>query len=276
MTIKMQEHFSYRFMPMIILSYLFINLYLIMIGATWCKSEGCEVSESLLNIEQTELYGLAIAGFTGLLLLGINILKNNNEKLKKLYGFGIFAIMVCETILLSYLYFKTGTLCISCFIFYSLVVINFILLDVKDKKVFIIPFIIMAIALLDLDVHTKSNESISAQYTLLQSESCVHCKEVKSFLKENNIDYIKEDYTKYDGLFSSLNITQIPVLIVKNNKNNLLILNGVSEINKYLNENELTTNISTVSTQEQSFSLTEIKEGCEIDFLKKDLENCEK
>lgn len=274
----MKNHLTYRFMPMIILSYLFINLYLIMIGSTWCQSEGCEVSKSLLKIAQTDLYTLAIVSFGVLLFIGLKILKTDSAKLKELYKLGVFAIMICETIFLSYLYFKTQTLCITCFIFYLLVIINYIMIDPKDKKVLIIFFIIAALGLLKLDVNTKSNPSIDAKYTLLQSPTCEHCKKVKSFLKENNIAYTKEEYSKYSGLFSSLNITKIPVMIVKNNENNLLILNGVSEISQYLTKNELekipTTKEVISASKTTQISLND-KEGCEIDFLKNELENCE-
>jgi len=116
---------------------------------------------------------------------------------------------------LSYLYFKSGTLCISCLIFYILVIINYLLLDIKSKNVLVIPFLIASIALLDLDVNTTSNESISSKYTLLQSQTCEHCKKVKEYLNDNSIEYKKEDYAKFSGLFSSLNITKIPVMIVK-------------------------------------------------------------
>jgi len=264
-------------MPMIILSYLFINLYLIMIGSSWCKSEGCEVSKSLLNIEQTELYGLAIISFGVLLLNGLKILKNDSSTLKEFYKFSIFAVMVCETILLTYLFLKSGTLCVSCFIFYLLVIINYILVDTKSLKIFVIPFIFASMSLLDLNTSTTSNESLSAKYTLLQSDNCEHCKKVKEYLDTNTISYKKEDYTKYSGLFSSLNITKIPVMIVKNNENNLLILNGVSEITNYLDEKESKQKmpiISDVTTNDFTFS--EQKEGCEIDFINKELENCEK
>ena len=264
-------------MPMIILSYLFINLYLIMIGSSWCKSEGCEVSKSLLNIEQTELYSLAIVAFGVLLLSGLKILKNDSSTLKEFYKFSIFTVVICETILLTYLFLKSGTLCVSCFIFYLLVIINYILVDSKSLKIFVIPFIFAAMSLLDLNSSTTSNESISAKYTLLQSETCEHCKKVKEYLQTNTITYQKEDYSKYSGLFSSLNITKIPVMIVKNNENNLLILNGVSEITNYLDLNEAkqkTPVVSKVITND--FTLSEKKEGCEIDFLKNELENCEK
>jgi len=279
MNIKNKKHFTYRFMPMIILSYLFINLYLIMIGSTWCQSEGCEVSKSLLNIEQTDLYYLAIGAFGVLLLTGLKILKTDSTKHKEFFKFSLFTIMICETILLSYLYFKSGTLCISCFIFYILVIINYLLIDIKSKNIFVIPFLIASIALLDLNVNTNSNESISSKYTLLQSPTCEHCKKVKEYLKVNSIEYTKEDYAKYSGLFSSLNITKIPVMIVKNNENNLLILNGVSEITEYLDANEEKDALPIIShsqIENSNFSLTENKEGCEIDFLKKELENCEK
>lgn len=266
-------------MPMIILSYLFINLYLIMIGSSWCQSEGCEVSKSLLNIDQTELYALAIGAFGVLLITGLNILKKDSSKLKKFYKFSLFTIILCETILLSYLYFKSGTLCISCFIFYLLVIINYLILDIKSKNIFVIPFLIASIGLLDLDVITTPNESINSKYTLLQSENCEHCLKVKEYLKDNTIEYKKEDYAKYSGLFSSLNITKIPVMIVKNNENNLLILNGVGEITDYLDINEKRNVLPTTShrtIQKNNFTLTENKEGCEIDFLKKELEDCEK
>jgi len=276
----MKQHLTYRFMPMVILSYLFINLYLVMTGSTWCKSEGCEVSKSLLNIEQTDLYSLAIVAFIVLLVIGLQILKTNSKKLKELFKFGLFTIMMCETILLSYLYFKTSTLCISCFIFYSLVVINFIILDTKSKTVFVIPFMIVAFAILDLDTNTKSNETLKSHYTLLQSPSCEHCKKVKEYLKENKIEYKKEEYTKYSGLFSSLNITKIPVMIVKNNDNNFLLLNGVTEILDYLDTNEMEKIVENMEEKSESHSSSnqislDTKEGCEIDFFKNTLENCE-
>jgi len=267
-------------MPMIILSYLFINLYSIMIGASWCQSEGCEVSKSLLLIDQTDLYSIAIVAFAILLLIGIKILKTDSEKLKEFYEFSIFTIMICETILLSYLYFKSGTLCVTCFIFYILVIINYLLVSIKSKKLFVIPFLIGSIGVLDLNVDTSSNKSLTAKYTLLQAESCEHCKKVKEYLKENSITYKKEDYSKYSGLFGSLNITKIPVMIVKNNEHNLLILNGVSEITSYLDSDIVSKNKElelplNTSNQNKAFSFTEEKEGCEVDFLKKYLENCE-
>jgi glutaredoxin len=249
-----------------------------MIGLSWCKSEGCEVSKSLLNIEQTDLYSLAIIAFGVLLLVGLKIIKTDSVRLKEFFRFSILVIMLCETILLSYLYFKSGTLCISCFIFYLLVISNYLLLNLKSKNIFVIPFLIACMAVLDLNVNTTSNDSITSKYTLLQSESCEHCKKVKTYLKENSITYKKEDYAKYSGLFSSLNITKIPVLIVKNNENNLLILNGVSEITNHFtttnNSKKLPINIDTY-TENKGFSFSEPKEGCEVDFLKKDLENCE-
>lgn len=261
-------------MPMIILSYLFINLYLIMIGSSWCQSEGCEISKSLLNIDQTDLYSVAIVAFGIFLFTGLKILKTDSEKLKIFYKFSIFTVMISETILLSYLYFKSGTLCISCFIFYTLVIINYIFLDFKNKNIFVIPFIVATISLLDLNVNTSSNDSISDKYTLLQSDKCEHCKEVKAYLQENSIVYNKEDYSKYSGLFSSLNITKIPVLIVKNNENNLLILNGVSEIFNYLKINEKPIEIISTQYTNNSISLLDNNEGCEIDLLKKEIENC--
>ena len=279
MNIKKKNFFTYRFMPMIILSYLFINLYLIMIGSSWCQSEGCEVSKNLLKIEQTDLYSLAIAVFLVLLITGLNILKTDSSKLKEFYKFTILTVLICETILLSYLYFKSGTLCVSCFIFYLLVIVNYLLLDIKSKKIFIIPFIIASIGLLDLNENTTSNESLTSKYTLLQSEKCEHCKKVKEYLQENNIKYKKEEYSQYSGLFSSLNITKIPVLIVKNNENNLLVLNGVSEIINYLNSTQDKKTLVVqrhISTKQNDFLLTEKKEGCEIDFLKEELETCEK
>lgn len=277
MTSKVKNHLSYRFMPMIILSYLLINLYLIMIGSDWCQSEGCEVSKNLLQIEQTDLYYVAIAAFFVLLLVGLNILKKDSHNLKMFYKFSIFTIMMCETILLSYLYFKSGTLCITCFIFYALVIVNYLLLDIKTHHIYIIPFIVISFGILDLNLNDQSNASLSSKYTLLQSEKCEHCKKIKEYLQEHTIVYKKEDYSDYSGLFSSLNITKIPVLIVKNNENSLLILNGVSEITNYLNTNvkkiPAPVILQSVSSN-NDFLLKSVDEGCEVDILKKELESC--
>jgi len=272
MQMDRKQYFTYKFMPLIILSYLFINLYFVMTGSSWCESEGCEVSKSLLKIEQTELYSLAIAVFLVLLIVGTNILKQESLILKKFFAFTLFTVMICETILLGYLYFKSGTLCISCFIFYLLVIINFTLMG-KSVKILVIPFILVALALLDLDVSNSENKSLDSKYTLLQSTVCPHCAEIKSFLDEKEITYKKENYEDYNGLFSALNITKIPLLLVKNNENNIVILNGVNEIKKYIEVHELSTPSSSLNIVPQEFSFEE-KEGCEINFLKQGLENC--
>lgn len=278
---KMKRHLSYRFMPMIILSYLFINLYFIMTGTSWCQSDGCSVSKTLLSIEQTDLYSLAIVVFAGLLLIGLNILKKDSKMLEDIYKFSIFTVMVCETILLSYLYLKTGTLCIVCFIFYLLVIINFMMIG-NVTRILIIPFIFIAMMLLDLNTTTSQNKPLTTKFTLIQSEQCEHCKETKAFLDENKIKYEKVDFTSYSGLLSNLNINKIPLLIVKNSDDNILLLNGVSEIKNYMveyeindevNVSKITNSSSSYNTQSNPISL-EDKEGCEIDFLKQDLINC--
>ena len=62
-----------------------------MIGSSWCQSEGCEVSKSLLNIEQTDLYYLAIGAFGVLLLTGLKVLKTDSSTLKEFFKFSVFS-----------------------------------------------------------------------------------------------------------------------------------------------------------------------------------------
>ena len=106
-----------------------------------------------------------------------------------------------------------------------------------------------------------------------------HPQILKEYLKDNSINYKNEDYIKYNGLFSSLNITKIPVLLVKKNDNNIIILNGVSEIIEYFNnnkENKTLPVISHHSVKTKSFTLNMEEDGCGVNYLKKELENCEK
>lgn len=313
------KKFGFLWMPLIIIVFLTINLLGVVFDFTICESDGCEASKSLLKINQSILYILALIGFVFLTIVGNYNIKTNFslKPMIRMFNYFLGLILICETVLITYLIVKTGEICTICSIFYSLIWVNFIItshfnsIDEKELKEQTInfKFILLCVGLIVLILHMildiksdKDIKTIQNKYTLLQSESCSHCKATKEYLKNKNIEYSKERFEDYIGLFNTLNIKTIPVMVVKED-DKIVILNGENQVKNYFDNIVKEKTVNTFNSKinnslnfnnfssEQSFQLnnltqsSEIKndissilpkqdEGCSIEVLKNE-ENCE-
>ncbi len=58
--------------------------------------------------------------------------------------------------------------------------------------------------------------------------------ELEVLLKNKNINYIKDDYKKYLTLVNTFELDGLPILILKDNNNNIVIINSEEKIKDYL------------------------------------------
>jgi glutaredoxin len=109
-----------------------------------------------------------------------------------------------------------------------------VMMALSARKYFlmVIPVIASIIIALSLLSMPKSEAFVTKDGNyLIQSPTCKHCKKVKAYLKENNIEFTKLDIDDIEArnFATFLDFKTIPILITKEGKN-IKIINGDSNI----------------------------------------------
>lgn len=216
------------------------NYILIITGSTLCKSDGCSLAGTMISIDKQYLY--LLGALFGSLMTYISYLisdqKKETEKLQELWNVLITGALIFESIIYLHLFITTGTVCTICTVIYILIISIFI---VTRSFVNFIPIILSVFLALSLMQTSKINFKVNSQYTLFQSETCPHCKNVKNFLNDNSIVYSKVnalDSESYSFL-QSLNISSIPVLLEKTNDGYRIIEGDTNIINSFNKKNNI-------------------------------------
>lgn len=226
-------------LPLLNIVYLLLNLFSSEIQSL-CNSDGCLATVSLISITQSQMYILGIVALIVLICL---------YKYKSLYITFLHILIVCETVFLSYLYFKTGSICVSCFIFYGLLIVNYVVIAMENK-----PKLIVAMSILDINKEVE----ISNGNTLITSQSCTYCKEVKEELKT---EYKEVDFKNVKELFKTLGLTTVPVYIIKEG-NNIQIIEGKNSILKEVGTTDFIF-VNPLDTQDLGCSIQKKEEDCD-------------
>lgn len=255
--------------PLLMIVYISTNIILTIFDIKICETNGCELSKEIISIPYLYVNYLGLAFAFILFVLGY--IKSN--------FFNFFSLMglLSETIFIGMLFFVANTTCLFCMGFYLLLILNFILNKYTNKLYLLYPIMI----LITLSFFKYDNMNISkinlpenGKY-LIQSETCKHCKEIKEFFKETNIEYKKLEVEESMALMNTLNLTTIPILIEKTEEG-LIILDNKEKIKNYINKRiaPATTNIFTKMTTNNNLLIQNNKEeGCSI-FSKKE-EDCD-
>jgi len=224
---------THIYLPILTILYLLVNIFLLFTNK-YCNTSGCGATKTILNIEQKELYFLAIFIFIILVILGFLINKKNENKIAlKLFNIILFSMLVVETIFISYLYYYTKEFCIICLGFYSLLVINNLLvfkLYNQFQYFLIIPAIVIGLSIIKIENKEVYINKTTLLYDNKNSDKYIELKKKLDFYK---YDYNEEKYTEYLNLLNSFNIETLPVMIIKND-DKIIILESLENINKYV------------------------------------------
>lgn len=244
--------FSRVFLPFLLLGYLATETYLKLHHTSLCGEVGCKLAGELLKFNPLYLNYFGLAAILALTLLGYLSLKN--KLFETLFFMGLYGAIAFEATLLSYQFIANPGLCMFCLgIFSSLLLIALF----SQAKNFII--VLASIVAIFLGLQTLSitkNEAFATQEGnyLIQSDTCSHCKKVKIYFKEHNINYtpisVKEASAR--TFLKFMDITSIPVLIMKE-ESGITLLKGDKKIIEYF-ENKTHTNSTGTKESEQTAS----------------------
>ncbi len=248
--------------PFLFLLYIAGETYLKLNHSSLCHSTGCELAGALLKFDS--LYLNYFGMFAAFILLILGFLSYKKIIPEILFFIVLIASLLFESIMLGYQYFASPEMCKFCMGIYAFLVITLLL---SSRKYFLMTIPAVASVLMALSFLAIPNASsfVSKDGTyLLQSDTCPHCKKVKSYMKKNNIEFTKIDINKIEAqhFATFLNFKTIPILIVKEGKN-IKIINGDKNI---IESYETITETGEIVIEESvsidtSFNVVE-EEGC--------------
>ena len=197
------------------------------------------------------------------LLLIVGVLSYAKKIPEILFFIVLISSLLFETIMLGYQYWASPEMCKFCMGIYAFLAVT-LLLSSRKYFAMTIPAVIsllMALSFLNIP-QSKSFVTEDGTY-LLQSESCPHCKKVKKYMHENNIDFKKIDIEGIEAqhFATFLNFKTIPILITKEGKN-IKIINGDHDIiDSYENSSTDDIVIEESVSINSAFNVVE-EEGC--------------
>jgi len=226
---------GFIFTPFLFLLYVAGDTYLKLNASSLCLSEksseptGCELAGALLNFDAIYLNYLGV--FAAFMILLLGILSHKKIVPEILFFIVLISSLLFETLLLGYQYLVSPSMCSYCMGVYTFLAL-ILLLSSRRYFLMVIPAvlsILMALFFLAIPVAQPFVQKDGTY--LLQSESCPHCKKVKTYMNENNIEFTKIDIEKIEAqhFATFLNFKSIPILITKEGKN-IKIINGDKNI----------------------------------------------
>lgn len=243
--------FSRVFLPLLLFIYIAVETYLKLSHSSLCDATGCKLAGELLKFNPLYLNYLGLAAVFSLIILGFLSLKNT--LMEKLFFVVLYGAVAFEATILGYQYLVNPEPCIFCLgIFSSLLLIgllsqtkNFILLATVALSVFI--------GLSTLAINQNKAYITKDGLYLIQSDSCVHCKKVKKFFKEENITYTPISVSEVNArsFLKFVDISSIPVAVIKN-KNTIKIIKGAKGIIVHYTQDEISKKTEVVPAQESS------------------------
>ena len=265
---------KFYIVPIFIFIYILINIFsYLYTGQGICHTTGCGIASSIIKVDSMILNYLGLS-------LSIFLIVLNYLKKKDFYIAISISAFIIELSLLSFLFLK-GEICVFCIGFFSLLSINLMIIyiDQFKKLSLIIPSIIFSILTFFMLINTpfvKTDLFLENGIYLFYSDSCPHCHKVMKHFEQSNISYIKMNI-KDEGnknVLKALNVTSIPVLIDRTNKDIKVLVGDERIIELYRNPTDHKIPDGVFDLSENSFDLrnntfsmeeNEIPEGCVID-----------
>jgi glutaredoxin len=228
------KKFAFIYLPILFLIYVSTETLFRLNDASTCDTQGCELAANLLKFDSIYLNYLGVLCALLILILGVLSIKKRIDE--KLFFLVLYASILFETIMIAYQYWVIPLMCQFCLGVYAFLLLIGLFASLR-KFIFLTPFILANIVALSfLDMPKSINFIDKNRYYLIESVSCENCEKVKEYLKSNNIEAAKIDIDNIEAsnFLTFLNISTIPTLII--NEKDIKIVNGYSEIIKYLSK----------------------------------------
>ena len=250
--------FSRVFLPFLLLGYIATETYLKLQNTSLCGEVGCKLAGELLKFDAIYLNYLGIAGLFSLVILGY--LSLNSKFFSVLFFMGLYAAIAFEVTIISYQFIVNPEPCIFCLGIVSSLLVIALFSHVKSFAIVLASILAIFLGLNTLAI--SKNQAFTTQNGnyLIQSESCPHCKIVKKYFAEHDIKYtpISTQEASARSFLKFVDITSIPVLIMKEESGITLLTGDKKIIAHFKNNTEpstITPTITEVPTQSSSGAL---------------------
>lgn len=207
--------FARVFLPFLLLLYISVETYLKLQHTSLCGEVGCKLAGELLRFDTLYLNYLGLAAVFTLIFLGYRSLKSTF--FETLFFMVLYAAIAFETTILSYQLIANPEPCLFCFGIWSSLLVIVLFSHIKNFAV-VLAFVFAILLALSTLTISKNKAFVSAPgLYLIQSETCSHCKKVKKYFAEHNIEYtpISTKEVNARAFLKFVDISSIPVLIMK-------------------------------------------------------------
>ena len=252
------QKIGFLVLPILFFIYNAGEIYLKVNHSSFCESTGCKLADGLLKYDSIYLNWAGLAGAFLIVVLGWMSYKNSS--FKKFFFLVVFIALLFETIMLGYQYFASPSMCKFCMGIYAFLV-SILLFSARSYFLVAIPAVLaLLVALSSLKIANTAPAVVADGTYLIQSPTCPHCKKVKKYLKEHDIEFKKLEIgeTRSQNFITFLGYHTIPMLIVKKG-GYIEVVNGDEDIISHY-ENSSTDD----DTEEQA---QEVQEPINVDSL---------
>jgi glutaredoxin len=204
--------------------YTVLELILLHHHSSICTSQGCEFVSSFAVFGENMVIWLGIVYF---IILSLSLRFGHRYALFTTLG------LTAEGYLLAFQLFVVHTICYFCLGVFSLIfIISLILLFSKKMSLakYLYP---LTIILMVYMIRIPYVDLSQGNNYLFYSPTCPHCHQTIEYLKQHKININLVNADDYKSFLNSFGINQVPCLITRDKTENLHIIVGENEIEKY-------------------------------------------
>ena len=239
--------FSRVFLPFLLLAYIVTETYMKLQNTSLCGEVGCKLAGELLRFDPLYLNYLGIGATLVLLVLGYFSL--TSKILERLFFIVLYSAIAFETTIIGYQFIANPEPCIFCLGIYSSLLFMALLSNSKRFAAVLAVTLSIFFGLNTLAIGANKAYAINDGLYLIQSESCGHCKKVKKYFKENDINFtpISVNEASARSFLKFVDISSIPVAVIKD-QTGIKLITGDKAIITHFNTENTTENTMQAST----------------------------
>ncbi len=270
------QKIAFIVLPIFFFLYNAIETGLKLSHSSLCHSTGCLFADNLLRFDSLYLNYIGVA--VSLLIMILGWLSYHDKVSKKFFYLVLFVSLLFETIMLGYQYFVSPEMCKFCMGVYAFLWAIMITASGRYAVMALSAVLALVTALSFLAIPKTAAFVVKNGTYLIQSPTCPHCKKVKTYFKENDINFTKLDINSPEAknFATFLNFSTIPIMIVKKDQV-VEILNGDEAIIDSFSQKESESQDTPLPTTDDLFNIngSSDKEGCGFFSIDKQEDKCE-
>ena len=261
------QKIGFLVLPILFFIYNAGEIFLKLNHSSLCESTGCKLADGLLKYDSIYLNWAGAGGALLIVILGWVSYKNSSYK--KFFYLVVFIALLFETIMLGYQYFASPSMCKFCMGIYGFL-LSILLFSARSYFWVAVPAVLaLLVALTSLKIPNTAPMVVKNGTYLIQSPTCPHCKKVKNYLKEHDIEFKKLEIGKAESqnFITYLGYHTIPMLIVKKG-GHIEVVNGDEDIISHYENSEEESESQEEATIEEPINVDSLygniggEEGC--------------